>query len=106
MGLFADGETGFLNSNVSTTTVDGVIQQSPLLPFCNDRCEQSVSEVANKGLIALVFKYKPGSYNIMSVNSKKLQSLSNSGNVPVILKDMYFSRTYLWTPEVKNDYDR
>ena len=103
LGLFAKGKTGFVTSDVSITTYDGVIQQSPLLTFCNDRCEQSVSAVANKGLIALMFRHK-GSKNMMSVRSKRLQSLSNLGNVPVMLRDVYHSRTYLWTPEVNNEH--
>jgi len=36
---------------------------------------------------------------MMEFRSATMQNLSNQGNVPVILRDAYFNRTYLWRPQ-------
>lgn len=75
----------------------GTIEQSPAVNWCFVMCNQSLYQANQNGLHSLIFRVKRAD-QIMMLQSKHFQDLSNQGQVPVIVHDAYNSKRYLWRP--------
>lgn len=96
IGVFEVGDS-FEFSDVSDSLIGGVLDNTPTGGSCFAVCRESIGNA--KGLRLLIFRHPTGSRDIMWSNSSRMQNLSNQGNVPVILRDAYFNKSFIWRPE-------
>jgi hypothetical protein len=96
IGIFnIEGEYKF--SEATNNVYDsGTMDNSPTTGWCYVSCTQSIGQI-NNNLSALVFRH-PNGFKSLTLYSNKMLSYANQANVPVILYDAYFHRSYAWYP--------